>query len=99
MRIYVAGPMTGLPEYNLPTFASTAQQITDSGHEAVNPGYRGVIAGYTWQDYMREGLALLLTCEAVALLDGWEASRGAQLEAHVARALDMPVRYWTDWVT
>jgi hypothetical protein len=99
LRIYVAGPMTGLPDYNLDAFATAATRLRERGHNAQNPGRRGVINGYTWQDYMRDGLSLLLTCEAVALLDGWEDSRGATLEAHVARALTMPVKPIAEWLT
>ena len=98
MRIYIAGPMTGLPDYNLPAFAVAKTQLDASGHDAVNPGAPGVITGYTWQDYMRDGLHLLLDCEAVALLDGWEASKGAQLEVHVATALGLPVEPLSWWL-
>lgn len=99
LRIYVAGPMTGLPDYNLDAFAIAATRLRALGHDARNPGSRGVIEGYTWRDYMRDALSLLLHCEAVALLDGWETSRGATLEAHVAHALDMPVKPIADWLT
>jgi hypothetical protein len=97
MRIYIAGPMTGLPAHNLPAFAAAAKQLAARGYDAVNPGRRGVILGYTWRDYMRDALRELLGCEAVALLDGWEASRGAALEVHVAQALGMPVKPLTHW--
>lgn len=98
MRIYVAGPMTGLPEYNLPAFAAATLELQSLGHDAVNPGHRGVIPGYTWQDYMRDALRLLLDCDAVALLPGWESSDGARLEVRLARKLDMDVRPITEWI-
>lgn len=99
MKIYIAGPMTGLPDYNLPAFATAAEQLRSVGHDAANPGHRGVIDGYTWRDYMRDGLTLLLSCEAIALLDGWESSKGAQLEAHVAQALALPVEPLGAWLS
>lgn len=98
MKIYIAGPMSNLPEYNLPAFAAAAEQLLAAGHDPVNPGHRGVIDGYTWRDYMRDGLSLLLTCEAVALLAGWEASKGAQLEVRVAEALALPVERLGVWL-
>lgn len=97
MKIYIAGPMTGLPDYNLPAFAAAAKLLTTCGYDAVNPGRRGVIPGYTWRDYMCDALRELLACEAIALLDGWEHSHGAQLEVHVAQALGMPVKPLTHW--
>lgn len=98
MKLYIAGPMTGLPEYNLPAFATAAVELDALGYQAVNPGRRDVIDGYTWHDYLRDGLHMLLDCDGVALLDGWENSRGAQLEVHVARSLTMPIRPLHGWL-
>ena len=87
VKIYIAGPMTGLPEYNLPAFAAAAVELESLGYEVTNPGRHGVIEGFTWQDYVRRGLIELLACDAIALLDGWESSRGAKLEVQVAETL------------
>jgi hypothetical protein len=51
------------------------------------------LAQVPWADFLRRDLAEVLRVDAVAVLDGWEASKGASLEVHVARALGMPV-YW-----
>ena len=42
---------------------------------------------------MRHDLALLLGCDAIAMLPGWERSRGAWLERLIAEALGLPVWY------
>jgi hypothetical protein len=39
---------------------------------------------------------MLERCDSVATLHGWEKSRGAQLEVHVANALEMRVES-VDW--
>ena len=96
--LYVAGPMTGLPEYNLPAFAAAAHELESRGYVAVNPGRRGVIDGASWQDYMRWAIADLLTCDGIALLSGWDSSSGARLEVHIATALAMPVRSLSLWL-
>lgn len=96
-RIYIAGPMSGLPEYNLPAFADAKRELDALGYDAVNPGARGVLAGYGWSDYMRDGIRLLVDCDAVALLDGWTGSRGAMLEVRIASALGMPVTSLSEW--
>ena len=36
---------------------------------------------------MRGAIAQLVTCDQVALLDGWQQSKGAQLEVHIAEQL------------
>lgn len=37
MRIYVAGPMRGVPHYNFEAFDNAAQRLRDIGHEVVSP--------------------------------------------------------------
>ena len=42
---------------------------------------------------MRADIAELVKCDGVALLPGWERSRGASLEAHIAHSLGMRLVY------
>jgi hypothetical protein len=97
VRLYVAGPMTGLPEYNRPAFAEATARLNRVGHDAVNPGRREPVPGKSWQDYLRDGLTDLLHCEGVAVLPRWMESRGARLEVSTAWALSMPVRTVEVW--
>lgn len=96
--LYVAGPMTGHPEYNLPAFAAATEQLRARGFHPVNPGRHGVTPGYQWADYIRRGLTELFACDAVALLDRWDTSRGARLEVFVARELGLPVHPLAVWL-
>lgn len=98
MRVYIAGPMTGHPEFNLPAFTDAAQKLAVKGHDPVNPGRHGVEPTYTWGDYMRRGLTELLTCDGVALLPGWNKSRGAQIEWKLAADLGMPLASIAAWL-
>jgi hypothetical protein len=48
---------------------------------------------------MRASLALMLTCTRVALLPGWQVSRGASIEERLARhILRMDVRSLDEWL-
>lgn len=97
--IYVAGPMTNLPEFNYPAFYAAEEQLRAAGHErVVNPATLGDGGtGRPWGFYMRQGITGLLTCTEVALLPGWEYSPGANLEVHIAQSLKMvvaPLDWW-----
>lgn len=96
--LYVAGPMTGIPEYNYPAFDSAAAQLVSAGYACLNPARRGVVEGWEWSDYLRMALRDVTQATGVALLGGWETSRGALLEIHVANALDMRVEPLDVWL-
>ena len=98
MRLYLAGPMTGQPEWGRPAFAAAAAQLRAAGHRVTNPGELPLDLARPWEDYLAETLWLILECQAVALLDGWEHSRGARLEVAWARRLGKPVAPVADWL-
>lgn len=79
IRIYLAGPCTGLPEFNYPAFHAEAARLRQLGYHVENPAENAAPACGTWAGYMRLALAQLVTCETIALLPGWLASRGANL--------------------
>jgi hypothetical protein len=39
-RAYIAGPMTGLPEFNFPAFHAAAASLRARGFEVENPAQR-----------------------------------------------------------
>lgn len=90
MRIYIAGPMTGLPQFNYPAFFEAAERLRALGHQVENPADNPPPPCKTWRGYMRLALRQLVTCDAVALLPGWEESRGARIERRLANDLDLP---------
>ena len=98
VRIYVAGPMTGLPDYNYPAFRSAANRLRRAGFDVEDPSQNPGCSHFRWQDYMRASLPQLLRCQGVALLPGWEVSKGANIEHDLAVALGMDVRSLEAWV-
>lgn len=90
-RVYVAGPMTGIKDFNFPAFNQAAQELRTLGLTVLNPADHGVVEGATWADYLRHDIALLSTCERIHLLPGWPKSKGARLELHIAKTLGMEI--------
>lgn len=90
-RVYIAGPMTGLPEFNFPAFNAEAARLRSQGLTAINPAEHGVVDGADWGDYLRHDLAGLVSCERVHLLPGWSKSKGATLEVLNAAILGCKV--------
>ena len=99
MILFVSGPMTGIADHNYPAFHTASTQLRKAGFEVVNPAAAGTVPGWDWSDYMIRGLTDLIRCDGVALLDGWTASRGAQMEMRVALAMNLPVLVLEDWLT
>ena len=38
MKVYICGPMTGIPRFNLPAFDAAAVELRSQGYEVVTPG-------------------------------------------------------------
>ena len=93
-RVYIAGPMSGLPEFNFPAFRAAAKRWRDAGWEVVSPHEMDEqIDGFDaksdkampMEHYMRRDVPELAKCDAIALLPGWEVSKGANNEINVGR--------------
>jgi hypothetical protein len=91
-KVYLSGPMTGIPEFNYPAFTCAAAKLRDSGMQVFNPAES--FSGDTtkpYDAYMREDIRALLDVEAVYVLDGWEKSTGAVTEVLTALSLNLPI--------
>ncbi|MBJ9598068.1 DUF4406 domain-containing protein [Citrobacter werkmanii] len=91
MKIYIAGPMSGLVEFNRPAFMFTAAKLTGRGNTVLNPAT--LPDGLSQAEYMDICLAMLRCAEVIYLLRGWEASPGARVEKALAEKLDMQIIY------
>lgn len=97
MKIYISGPMTGLPEYNHPLFNRVAADLRAMGYEVINPAeivlkdipkdyvpLHEIDAKRVWEAYMKECLKLLMDANVIAYLPGWRKSKGARIEMFTA---------------
>ena len=90
MIVYLAGPMTGLPEWNRPAFHAAAQAWRVRHHVVLNPAENfGGDERIPYADYIRASIRQVLAVQAIALLPGWQESRGARVEVHLALTLGL----------
>lgn len=94
MRVYIAGPMTGLPDFNFPAFHAAAAEWRALGWDVLNPA-EAFDGDQTrqYRDYVAHDMALLRTCDAIAMLPGWDGpnARGSVWEREVAKLLGCAV--------
>lgn len=90
MKIYIAGKITGDPDYKR-KFAQAEMLLSESEHIAMNPAI--LPEGFPWESYMPICYAMIDACDAIYLLQGWEESKGARLERTYAKAHDKLITY------
>ena len=92
IRLYIAGPMTGLPALNFPAFHAAAAHYRARGYEVINPAEINPDPTTDRAVCMRKDIAQLLTCHEIALLPGWQNSPGAKLERDIALQIGIKVQ-------
>lgn len=90
-RLYLSGPMTGLPDLNFPAFHAAAAALRARGWEVVNPAELNPDGAMPWHMCMRADIKALCDCDVIVLMPGWERSQGAALELHIAQRLQLEV--------
>lgn len=101
-KIYISGPMTGLPELNRFAFRDAEDSLHDEGYKnIINPHDIGddllipiwFPAKTKWFIYMIFDIKALIFCRSIYMLTGWENSRGAKIELKIAKFLRMKIIY------
>lgn len=96
-RVYLSGPITGLPEEEYTrNFARAEQHYRTAGYEVVNPVKLSQALllekpDASYEDFMTVDLESLRSCTHIALLAGWENSKGAVREKAEAERLGLEI--------
>lgn len=103
MRVFISGPMTGYDDFNYPAFHKAARLLRAQYQMPLSPAHHEITGeeldpptpdeAQSWEYYMRRSIRIMLSCEAVYMLAGWEDSRGARFEHHIAKQLNMTIHY------
>ena len=93
MKIYIAGKITGDPDYRA-KFADAQRQIEAQGHIALNPAT--LPEGMEPKDYMRICFAMIDVADAVVFLPDAAESAGARLEMAYCEYIEKEYETWSD---
>lgn len=110
-KVYLAGPMSGYEHYNAPAFREATVALRRQGFSVISPVELDEDEGFNpygkqgtetnaedWSHFLSRDLTRFLQADidGVVCLPGWEKSRGANLEVHVARELGLPILLFPD---
>ena len=92
MKVYISGKISGLEYSDVEKKFNDAQKLLESkGFEVVNPLNNGLSKEHPWERHIVRDIEMLLPCEAVYMLDNWDASVGAGIEYDIATRMNKNV--------
>lgn len=96
-KIYLSGKMTGLETKDIiKTFAKYEKQLIDEGHAVLNPAVMWNLQAperFTPAGYLTIDFAMMDNCNTIAVIPGYEDSKGVQAELDYAKELKMEIIY------
>lgn len=102
-RVYLAGPMSAHDDFNFPAFFEAARKLSADGYTVFNPAQNdldnfgdmdSVKKHATYRECLRQDLDWICRhATHIALLPGWEQSKGSRVEHELATALGLEFMY------
>jgi hypothetical protein len=100
MIVYIAGPMRGIPEDNHEAFNEAEKRWRSIGHSPRSPARMARALGKVDSfesppNFMRQVMVIdavvICGCDAIAVLPGWQSSKGALMEVALAKSIGIPI--------
>lgn len=101
-KVYIAGPMAGIDDFNYPAFFAMEKHLHDLGLDAINPArldhhdeieeLEGLVVDPLQRaSFLKRDFFYLSQANGIVMLDGWQESTGANCELWVARMMGLVV--------
>ena len=85
MRIYISGKISGLPYDEVQErFSGAEDLLTELGFEVANHLKNGLDKDTSWNEHLCKDIEMLLSCDAIYMMDNWVDSTGASIEYDIA---------------
>lgn len=88
MKLYISGPITGLPDCNREALMDAEKRPRDIGYEVITPVRTTLGPDAARHDYMRSAMRQI--ADGLAQPEGWNHSPGAHIEAGWALTVKIP---------
>ncbi len=96
-KVYISGMIAHLDlAERMETFGLAEEKLYAAGYFPINPFKNGLSQEAHWREHMRRDIALLVECDYIYMLKGWELSKGAKLELDVASSCGIEVLFEHD---
>ena len=95
-KIYLSGPMSGLPENNYPLFNKAARALRDAGHDVYNPAESGWFEKGPRAAFAAYSRYICEEADTLVLLPGFIKSVGVSAELALARNCGLDAYTWPD---
>lgn len=105
-KCYIAGPMRGYPRWNFDAFDRAAEEFRNNGWIAVSPADIDRALGFdpdgpddqVSDEFLKKAILrdieVVLDCDAIVLLPGWEESSGVAIELAAAKMMRLEVIHY-----
>jgi hypothetical protein len=95
--------MRGYDQFNFKAFDRARDYLKACGHDPISPadmdrelGFDETLnslEGFDYKDAMRRDIDAIFNADAIFMLNGWQASKGANAELALATALDLRILF------
>lgn len=101
MKLYLAGPMTGWPNFNYDMFRVESRRLEEAGYEVESPLQEGdeeIQHSVSYEYFLRRGFQQLLDCDGLAYMEPVGLSKGATRELTLAQWIKIPAYPVSVWL-